>query len=114
MESINKSMELVKSKIAQCDEYIKANPPPEKRQKLEEVRDILQTQLTRLSVAADIVRGAAFVIHTVDGKLTVAKPSQKAAALIKKAEEMGAQVTTYNKEPQLPGYRDEPSKTKSS
>ena len=52
----------------------------------------------RLSVCIDILEGRAFLIYQEEGTtdLTIIRPDETTAALVKKAEEMGARVTGFN------------------
>lgn len=72
-----------------------AGKDEEKLRKLQEARTLLLAWESRFEAAKLIADCKAFAMYGVDNDLLIVQPNEYSAALIAKAEEVGARITKY-------------------
>ena len=97
LEAIQAELNEVKTKLEKCYEF-QSKAGPEQKKQLDTLRLKLEAQRDRLAVAMDVISGRDYIVHDIDGKLTVVRPSENTAKLIKAAEDYGARVTELAQE----------------
>lgn len=91
IEALQVELGEVKDKLKKCFE-LEGKATGDQKNQLRNLYTKLQSRRDRLVVAIDIVSGRDYILHDIDGQLTVERPSEGTAKLIKVAEEYGAKV----------------------
>ena len=90
-DSLQSNLDELQAKLEKCHQ-LQAKASNEQKKQLDAVRFKLEAQRDRLAVAMDIISGRDYVVYDIDGDLTVVRPSENTAKLVKAAEECGAKV----------------------
>lgn len=79
------------SKLSRTEKAI--GDDEEKKRKVAEARDVVESWQARYHAAKAIIECKAFAVYTVDNDLLIVQPHPQSATLIAKAEELGARIT---------------------
>lgn len=88
---IQSGLDNLKARLEKCYQ-LQPKASNEQKKQLDVVRLKLEAQRDRLAVVLDIISGRDYVVYDIDGDLTVVRPSENTAKLIKAAEECGGKV----------------------